>query len=178
MASTAQPTTRPTRRPIRRPTRRARRAVGALAAVAVGVLAAAGATAPATAAPKARIQVSGLGTTTVLSEGVTRFDGEQYAEPLPGPFAGVVRAMDGTMPALGECEPANAFLRVTESGGSRYFELAGTGEVCGLLLPLGTMHRFQGAFTVASTTEKKLARVTGVMDIRLLNGQADVYARG
>jgi hypothetical protein len=42
-------------------------------------------------------------------------------------------------------------------------------------LPLGVMQR-SGRWMVSSTSVRKLTRVEGVLDVRLLNGQSDVYA--
>ena len=65
-------------------------------------------------------------------------------------------------------------LRVTE--GKKSYELTSNGEVCAIFLPLGTMQAFSGRFTVTSTTVPKIRNTTGVVDFRLLNDQADLYA--
>ena len=86
------------------------------------------------------------------------------------------RETAGTLPALGQCEPATATLRVDER--NKHVGLTGTAEVCALFLPLGTMYRLNGPWTVSSTSAptKRFADLTGVLDIRILWAQSDVYA--
>jgi hypothetical protein len=45
-------------------------------------------------------------------------------------------------------------------------------------LPLGIMQAFDGRFQVAATSERRLRRIVGVMQVRLLGSQSDVYATG
>jgi hypothetical protein len=52
-----------------------------------------------------------------------------------------------------------------------------SGQVCAYLLPLGVMHQFTGRWSIASTNVRRLARTDGHVDIRILNGQSDIYAK-
>lgn len=138
------------------------------------------AAAPASAyGPNPKVSVSGLGTHS-SGAGAATYSGYSYAElPFQGEYSGVVTVTDGSFPPLGECEPATATVRVDEDGGNGHVELAASGEVCGILVGAWTMQRFEGRWTVASTSVKKIARSEGVVDLRLLSdGQADLYVWG
>jgi hypothetical protein len=143
-------------------------ATGALAAAAVLLTAQ-----PALAAP--RLSFAGLGTATATASGHS-YSGSLSGSPISGAFSGSLAAADGSLPGLGECEPGTATLRVEDDNG-KYVELASSsGQICALFLPLGTMHQVTGRWSVSSTNIKKLAKTSGVLDIRILNGQSDVYA--
>lgn len=144
-------------------------AAGALT-LALGLSAAA----PASAASPWRLSAAGLGTAAPSSDGGHQYAGTLSGTPFGGAFTGSLSPGDGSLPGLGDCEPASATLRVEGSGG-RYYQLASEGQVCSWLLPLGTMHQFTGRWTVDSTNVKKLARATGQADFRVLNGQSDIY---
>ncbi len=63
-----------------------------------------------------------------------------------------------------------------EDARGRYYELESRADVCAHLLPLDTMHRLWGRWSVTSTNVKKLARADGTLDIRLTGDLSDVYA--
>lgn len=144
------------------------RAAAALAALEIVVLAGTQAT-----AGGAKILAVGLGTSTPIATGL-HYEGNVHGQPFDGAFSGQVLADDGSLPAVGSCEPAVSTLRV--DGPGDFYTLESSGQVCGVYLPLGVMQRFEGRWTVTETSRKKLARVDGHMDIRLMNGKADVYA--
>ena len=141
--------------------------------VAVAVAATVAIAAPAAAAAS-RIQVVGLGTAAATAGSVS-YEGWLSGRPFAGDFSGAVAADDGTLPAVGVCEPATATLRVQDDRG-RDFELFSAGKVCGEYLPLGVMQRFGGRYVVTAATQRGLERTDGFLDVRLLNGQSDVYA--
>ena len=145
----------------------------ALAVTAVALAAVATSSQPALAS--SRIQVAGLGTSVANTSGGYDYSGYLNGQPFSGNFTGAMAAADGTLPAVGQCEPGTATLRVEDTRG-RYYQLVGTGEVCELFLPLGVMQRFTGRWTVESTNVHRLVKTDGFLDVRLLNGQSDVYA--
>ena len=128
---------------------------------------------PATASAP-RIQVAGLGT-AAAGTGSVSYAGELSGRPFSGTFSGTVSADDGSLPPVGVCEPATATLAV-QDGKGHAFELFSAGKVCGEYLPLGVMQRFGGRYVVTSSTQHGLERTDGFLDVRLLNGQSDVYA--
>lgn len=145
------------------------RAAATLAAF--GIVVAAGTQA---AAGGAKILAVGVGTSAPSGAGL-HYEGNVHGQPFDGAFSGHVLADDGSLPAVGSCEPAVGTLRVEGPGGG-FYSLESHGQVCGVYLPLGVMQRFQGRWVVTETSRKKLARVDGHMDIRLMNGKSDVYA--
>ena len=145
-----------------------------LVAVAVATASAALVTAAPASAVAPRIQVAGLGTATATDSAVS-YEGWLSGRPFAGDFSGTVAADDGTLPAVGVCEPATATLRVQDEKGHA-FERFSAGKVCGEYLPLGVMQRFGGRYVVTSSTQRGLERTDGFLDVRLLNGQSDVYA--
>jgi hypothetical protein len=132
-----------------------------------------GTTATATAATP-RIHVAGLGTSVATSGGAD-YEGWLSGRPFSGDFTGAVAADDGSLPTVGACEPATATLRVESSKGQS-FALFSPGKVCAVYLPLGVMQQFTGRYVVTSATQRGLLRTDGHLDVRLLNGQSDVYA--
>lgn len=125
-----------------------------------------------------RMSMAGIGTAVVPTDGAATFDGTLNGSPLSGPFTGTLTPADGTLPTVGSCEDAAARLQVTDERG-RFVELnAAAGKVCAVWLPLGIMQAFDGQFTVAATSERRLRRVVGAMQVRLLGDQSDVYAVG
>lgn len=131
------------------------------------------AAAPASAAA-ARIQVAGVGAAAAGS-GPVGYAGELSGRPYSGAFSGTVSADDGSLPPVGVCEPAIATLAV-QDGKGHAFELFSAGKVCGVYLPLGVMQQFTGRYVVTSSTQRGLERTDGFLEVRLLNGQSDVYA--
>jgi hypothetical protein len=144
----------------------------------LAVAAATAATALVTASPATavapRIQVAGLGSATA-STGTVTYEGSLSGRPFSGSFSGVLAADDGSLPAVGVCEPGTATLQVQDEKGHA-FALFSAGKVCGEYLPLGVMQRFGGRYVVTSSTQRGLERTDGFLDVRLLNGQSDVYA--
>ena len=134
--------------------------------------------APAHAGPPPRVEATALGTYAADGTGVTYAGEFTGGAPFAGTWTGRMAADDGSFPPLGSCEPATATLRVLASGRDDHYEVAATGQVCGILLPLGTMHQFTGSWVVVDTDVKQLRRSEGVIDLRLLNGQSDVYVQG
>jgi hypothetical protein len=133
-------------------------------------------TAEATALRK--LQIAGTGSATVPLEGAATFEGSLSGTPLSGPYVGRLEPADGSLPSLGTCEEATARLHVHDDGG-RYVDLvAPAGQVCSIWLPLGTMQAFDVHFDVVSTTERRLRRADGPLQVRLLGELSDVYAIG
>lgn len=126
------------------------------------------------AAGNPKLSVAGIGTAAATANG-HGYAGTLHGTPFPGDFTGTMTVADGSMPALGECEPGRASLHVQSDRG-RHYELVSDGEVCAWFLPLGVMHQFTGRWTVSSTDVRRLARADGLLDIRILNGVSDVYA--
>lgn len=155
-------------------TSRSRLLIGLLAATAAltGLLAA-----PAHARSD-KLSMAGIGTAAVPTEGSATFGGTLNGSPLSGAFTGTLAPADGTLPLIGSCEDAAARLQVTDEDG-RYVELvAAAGRVCAVWLPLGTMQAFDGRFEVAATNVRRLSRIAGALQVRLLGSQSDVYAVG
>lgn len=121
-----------------------------------------------------KLSVAGIGTATATATGHD-YAGALHGTPFPGDFTGTMTVTDGSLPALGECEPGRAGLHVQSDRG-RHYELVSEGQVCAWFLPLGVMHQFTGRWTVASTDVRRLARTDGHLDVRILNGASDVYA--
>ena len=147
-------------------------AVLASALLLTGLLAA-----PAEAALK-KLQLAGIGTASVPLEGAATFEGSLSGTPLSGPYAGLLEPADGTLPALGTCEEATTRLYVHDGSGRNVELLAHAGQVCSIWLPLGIMQAFDGHFEVVSTSERRLRRAEGHMQVRLLGDLSDVYAVG
>jgi hypothetical protein len=147
-----------------------KRAALAVTTVTAGVLLAAS---PA-AAKGAPFLAIGLGTYSAVDNGLA-YQGHLSGDPFDGEGTGAVTPMDATLPAVGVCEPAQATLRL-DDGAGKYVELLSSGEVCGLYLPLGVMQQFKGRWSVTSTSVRKLTRAEGFLDVRLMNGQSDIYA--
>lgn len=145
-----------------------------LVAVAIASTAAAFALSSPASAAAPRIQVAGLGTATAAT-GSMSYAGTLSGRPFAGSFSGTVAADDGSLPPVGVCEPATATLAVQDDKGHS-FELFSAGKVCGEYLPLGVMQHFGGRYVVTSSTQRGLERTDGFLDVRLLNGQSDVYA--
>jgi hypothetical protein len=122
-----------------------------------------------------KLSVAGLGTATPSAAGHD-YAGSLSGSPFSGSFTGALAATDGSLPTVGECEPGRANLRVQGPRG-RYYDLTSNGQVCSWYLPLGVMQQFTGRWTVASTNVRRVARADGHLDIRILNGQSDVYAQ-
>lgn len=124
-----------------------------------------------------KMSMAGIGTAVVPTDGAATFDGSLNGSPLSGAFTGTLTPADGTLPAVGACEDAAARLQVTDERG-RFVELVAAGNVCSVGLPLGIMQAFDGRFSVAATSERRLRRIAGAMQVRLLGTQSDVYAVG
>ena len=67
---------------------------------------------------------------------------------------------------------------VHDGAGSYVELLAPAGQVCSIWLPLGTMQAFDGHFDVVSTSERRLRRADGPIQVRLLGQLSDIYAIG
>ncbi len=147
-----------------------KRAVLAVTAATIGVLLAAS---PATAKGAPFLAI-GLGTYSTAGNGLA-YQGQLSGNRFDGLGTGVLTPGDGTLPAVGACEPAQATLRL-DDGDRQYVELLASGEVCGLYLPLGVMQRFTGRWSVTSTSMPRFTRTEGFLDVRLMNGQSDIYA--
>lgn len=130
--------------------------------------------APASAAgPK--LSAIGLGSASSTADGGASYSGEASGSPIHGTFTGEIDATDGSLPAVGTCEPARGTLRVQDQAGA-YYRLSSDGQVCSWYLPLGVMHQFTGRWSVESSSMPKLRKSTGSMDVRVLNGTSDIYA--
>jgi hypothetical protein len=145
-----------------------------LVTVAVAAASAALVAASPASAAAPRVQVAGLGSASA-STGTVTYEGWLSGRPFSGSFSGAVVADDGSLPDVGVCEPATATLSVEDEKG-HVFELFSAGKVCGEYLPLGVMQRFGGRYVVTSSTQRGLERTDGFLDVRLLDGQSDVYA--
>lgn len=152
------------------------RTLGVAAAAALAVAVLAGTTPTALAAKQAAVNVGGGGTATANTTGGMDYSGYLYGPPFNGDYTGTMTTDDGTLPALGKCEPATATLRLQADHGPRNLELVGTGKICTEWLPLGNMTRFTGRWAMTSTNFHPIAGAEGHMDFRLLNGKSDIYA--
>ena len=151
--------------------------IAALVAATSSAIAVAGAATPAGAAAT-KLSMAGIGSATVPVSGGAACGGVLSGSPISGEFTGHLDPEDGSLPQLGTCESAAARLRVEDARG-RYVELlAEGGRVCSVFLPLGTMQAFDGRFRIVSTSEHRLRRVDGALQVRLLGNQSDVYAIG
>ncbi len=132
---------------------------------------------PAEARPT-KLQFIGLGDSVVPAEGAATFTADLSGSPISGPGQGRLEPADGSLPAVGACEEATARLYVHDGAGRFVDLIAEAGQVCSIWLPLGTMQAFDGHFDVISTSERKLRRVDGPLQVRLLGEQSDIYAIG
>jgi hypothetical protein len=148
-----------------------------LVAASCSAIAVAGSVTPAAAAAT-RLSMAGVGSASVPATGAATYTGHLSGSPLSGEFSGQLDPADGSLPGIGSCESASARVRV-QDGRGRFVELlADGGRVCSILLPLGTMQAFDGRFRVVATSEHRLRRVEGALQVRLLGDQSDVYAIG
>lgn len=126
--------------------------------------------APANAA--SRLSLAGTGTSTVGATSVV-VTGEVSGNPVSGAYAGTV-TVPGGIPAVGECAPAYADLRVGNAGGPT-ITLHSEGEVCSTIVPW-VLQDFRGRFTVTDYSKRGWKNITGFLEVRALNAQSDVYA--
>jgi hypothetical protein len=134
--------------------------------------------APAEAAALKKLQLAGAGTASVPAQGAATFEGSLSGTPISGPYVGRLEPADGSLPSLGTCEEATARMYVHDGAGSHVELYAPAGQVCSIWLPLGTMQAFDGHFDVVSTSERRLRRAGGPLQVRLLGELSDVYAIG
>jgi hypothetical protein len=145
-----------------------------------GALLVAATTAPAQAAPPPRVDLrgDGVGSYVVDDAGTARLTGRATGTPFDGTWTAVLAAADGSLPAPGECEPANATVEVTGAKG-QYLRLAATGEVCGTW-PDATYvvtHDFVGRYDVADTSVRKARGTDGWISLVLATeGRANLEA--
>lgn len=118
----------------------------------------------------------GTGTTEVPAAGPATYAGKLSGSPFGGRFHGTLVAADGTLPAVGECEPATATLAVRHRTGRRV-TLRSEGQVCTVIVPW-VRQAFDGRFEVVGTNVRALRRAEGVMQVRLTDSLdlSDVYA--
>lgn len=124
------------------------------------------------AAASSRLSMAGTGTSEVGTTTVT-VAGELSGSPVSGPYAGTV-SVPGGVPAVGECAPAHAELRVDGAGGAT-ITLASDGEVCSTIVPW-VLQDFRGRFTVSDYSKRGWRSINGFLEVRALNGLSDVYA--
>jgi|SRR5688572_4609277 len=134
--------------------------------------------APTEAAALKKLQLAGTGTASVPVEGAATFEGGLSGTPISGPYVGRLEPADGSLPSLGTCEEATARMYVHDGAGAHVELFAPAGQVCSIWLPLGTMQAFDGHFDVVSTSERRLRRAGGPLQVRLLGQLSDVYAIG
>jgi hypothetical protein len=133
---------------------------------------------PSEAAAFKKLQLAGTGTASVPVEGAATFEGSLSGTPISGPYVGRLEPADGSLPSPGTCEEATARLYVHDGAGAHVELFAPAGQVCSIWLPLGTMQAFDGHFDVVSTSERRLRRADGPLQVRLLGQLSDVYAIG
>jgi hypothetical protein len=125
-----------------------------------------------------KLQLIGLGDAVVPVDGAATFTADLSGAPISGSAQGRLEAADGSLPVVGACEEATVFLNVHDGAGRFVDLIAEGGQVCSVWLPLGIMQAFDGRFEVMSTSERKLRRVEGPLQVRLLGEQSDIYAIG
>ena len=151
---------------------------GVLVAVLVSAIIGTGLLAAPAHARADKLAMAGVGGASVPTEGAATFQGDLSGTPLSGVFTGRLDAADGSLPGPGTCESGTARLFV-QDGRGRFVELlTESGQVCSTLLPLGSVQAFDGRFNVVSTSEHRLRRVGGALQVRLLGDLSDVYAIG
>lgn len=119
-----------------------------------------------------RLSMAGTGTSEVGTTSVT-VAGELSGSPVSGAYAGTV-TVPGGVPAVGECAPAHAELRVDGADGAT-ITLASDGEVCSTIVPW-VLQDFRGRFTVTDYSRRGWKNITGFLEVRALNSISDVYA--
>jgi hypothetical protein len=138
----------------------------AAAVSSVGALALSG---PAYASPKMSFnQASTSGSYTVGADGAARLSGAIAGDPFDGAYTATLAADDGSLPGPGECEAATATVQV-DGARKRYYELAGSGTVCGEWVDATytVTHVFTGRYVVTDAFQHKLAGTDGWYSIRL-----------
>jgi hypothetical protein len=148
-----------------------------LSAGTAGLIAIGLAVAPAGAAGRPRIDLDGAGTFTSRDDGVALV-GTATGDPFDGSYAGTLTPLDGTFPGPGSCEPATVEVRY-DGPRAHFLELAAQGAVCGQHVqpPFVVTQVFTGRFAVAATSQRRVARTDGFLDVRLAeDGRASVDA--
>lgn len=124
------------------------------------------------AAASSRLSLAGTGASTVDATSVV-VSGEVNGAPVSGAYAGTV-TVPGGVPAVGECAPAYADLRVDDPGGPT-ITLHSDGEVCSTIVPW-VLQDFRGRFEVTDSSRRGWRSIRGFLEVRALNGISDVYA--
>lgn len=122
------------------------------------------------------LTVIGTGTTDVPVTGPATYAGEASGSPFGGRFTGELTAADGSLPEVGQCEPATATLRLEHDRG-KHVTLRSEGQVCAVIVPW-VKQAFDGRFVVVDTNVRKLRQAKGSMQVRLSDSLdlSDVYA--
>jgi hypothetical protein len=134
--------------------------------------------ASAQAAPKPKVNLSGLGTYTSVGSDTAVASGPLTGDPFDGTFLASLRAVDGTMPEPGDCEPGEATIRI-EGPHGQYATLEGSGDICGQYLqpPFVVTQVFTGRYDVTSSKTGKIRGTDGWFEVRLtVDGRAAVSA--
>ena len=139
----------------------------AMAVTTIGALAIGGA---AYAGPKMLFnQGSTSGSYVADDDGAASMTGAIEGDPFDGAYTATLAADDGSLPAPGECEAATATVRVEGTKG-RYYEITGSGTVCGEWADATypTTHLFTGRYLVTDASHHKLTGTDGWYEIRLV----------
>lgn len=126
------------------------------------------------------IDGGGMGTYQLVGEAGATVSGTFTGKPFDGTYTGGFAAVDGTLPAPGDCEPGTATLRV-DGTRDRFVEMTATGTVCGKYTTSTYVvtHVFTGRYLVEASSRKRLVGTEGFMSQLIANnGNANVFVIG
>jgi hypothetical protein len=149
-----------TRRPL---------AVGLLAAAStIAVLAVAAPVDAANRPPRPNVELSSTSGTFADASGNAVVTAEMDGTPFAGTATATLAALDGTLPAPGECEPATVSFHL-DGRGRRSLDAEATGDVCGefVQLPYITIQAFTGRYGVLDSTRRRIEGTDGFLEVRL-----------
>ena len=114
-------------------------------------------------------QSSTSGSYTTDGDGAARLTGAITGVPFDGRYIATLAAVDGSLPAPGECEAATATVQVDGARKQEHYEISGSGRVCGQWVDATykVTHVFTGRYVVTNAWTGKLAGTDGWYSIRL-----------
>src|SRR5829696_7061722 len=151
------------------PTTRRPLAVGLLAAAStIAVLAVAAPVDAANRPPRPKVELSSTSGTFADAAGGAVVTPEMHGEPFSGTATATLVAIDGTLAAPGDCEPATVSFHLDGPGG-RFLDAEATGDVCSefVLLPFITIQAFTGRYEVLDSARHRIEGTDGFLDVRL-----------
>ena len=133
------------------------------------------------AAANQRVLFDGFGTYPVTEQGSVAVTATVAGEPFDGTYTGELAAVDGSLPAPGDCEPATATVRL-DGARDRFAVLHtddGIGRVCGQWTDSTNRVTvvFTGRYRITDSDRRRLIGSDGWYEIRLTDtGAASVFA--